>query len=103
MRDEREQNMKAAKRPTAAQLDVMRKMAEGWRLYGGVVGVHVRYYVESSRSWTKIRVATPCARAMIGNGLIEAGERDGTRNYYRLTDAGREALEAEAASSGGAG
>jgi hypothetical protein len=83
------------KRPTAAQLDVLRKMRDGWEFYGGPEIIHDRYYIHGRHFWQKIRVANTTARCVIGSGTVEVERRDGARNYYRLTDAGLAALSGD--------
>ncbi len=39
----------------------------------------------------------PNLDTLVENGLVEKGERDRRTNYYELTDAGREALDARRA------
>lgn len=76
---------------TATQIDVLRRMREGWVLSGGLVGVHVRYELKGPLPLNRKRIGRATFQCLIDRYLIEAGRRDGGRVFYGLTHIGRAA------------
>lgn len=79
------------KRPTAAQLDVLRKMRDGWVLVPSQGRVMSGFLCKDGRR-TMVRVSENNMNELYCEGMI-ATAGDVWEPRYRLTDAGRAALE----------